>query len=101
MGHCSQNLRFWLQSGQKSQKKNSFYNLFLMGLGQDQQKHTTVHTGGVSRGRVHGCGCWGHTDPWPSQGRLKKSLFQEKNHFGIGIVVTISWSLFVTISIDA
>ena len=25
---------------------------------QDQQQHPAVHTGGVTRGSVCGCGCW-------------------------------------------
>ena len=29
-----------------------------MDLGQDQQQHPAVHNGGVSRGRVRGCGRW-------------------------------------------
>ena len=34
------------------------HNSLLMGLGQDQQLHLAVLTGGVSRGRVRGCGCY-------------------------------------------
>ena len=30
----------------------------LLGLGQNEQKHLTVRTGEVSRGRVCDCGCW-------------------------------------------
>ena len=30
----------------------------LLGLGQDQQQHPAVHTGGIGRGRVRGCECW-------------------------------------------
>ena len=30
----------------------------LMDLGHTQQQHPTVHSEGVSRGRVPGCGCW-------------------------------------------
>ena len=30
----------------------------LMDLGQYQQQYPTVHSGGISRGRVHGYGCW-------------------------------------------
>ena len=33
-------------------------DLNLMDLGHNQQRHPTVHTVGVSRGRVRGCGCW-------------------------------------------
>ena len=33
-------------------------NSLLMGLGQNQQQHPPVHTGGVSRERVGGCGLW-------------------------------------------
>ena len=33
------------------------HSLF-MDLGQDQHQHPTVHSGGVSRERVRGCGCW-------------------------------------------
>ena len=32
--------------------------LIVDGLGQDQQQYPAVHTGGVSRGRVLGFGCW-------------------------------------------
>ena len=62
IGHYSQNLLFLLRNGKKSvrQKKVDFWSLRLIvdGLGQDQQLHPAVHTGGVSRGRVRGCGCW-------------------------------------------
>ena len=40
-------------------KKSLFLGLcksLLMGLGQDQQQHPSVHSGGVSR--VWRCGCW-------------------------------------------
>ena len=30
----------------------------LMDLGHNQQHNPIVHSGGVSRGRVRGCGCW-------------------------------------------
>ena len=33
-------------------------NSLLIGLGQDQQQHPVVHNGGVSTGRICGCGCW-------------------------------------------
>ena len=34
------------------------HHSLLMDLGHNQHQHPTVHSGGVSRGRVHGCGCW-------------------------------------------
>ena len=45
-----------------SQEKKYFFGLchpLMMDLGHDQQQHPTVHSGGVSRGRVRCCGCWG------------------------------------------
>ena len=33
-----------------------------MDLGKDQQHHPTVHSGGVRRRRVRGCGCWRYGD---------------------------------------
>ena len=43
----------------KKTKKDLFglQNSLLIGLGQDQQQHPAVYTGGVSRGRVRDCGC--------------------------------------------
>ena len=37
---------------------NLLCHSLLMDLGHNQQQHPTVHSGGVSRGRVRGCGCW-------------------------------------------
>ena len=45
-------LRFWLQNSH-TKKRHSL----LMDLGHDQQQHPIVHSWGVSRGRVRGCGC--------------------------------------------
>ena len=41
-----------------SEKSKSFglCDLFLMGLGQDQQQHPAAHKGGVTRGRIRGWG---------------------------------------------
>ena len=42
-------------------KKNLLLGLchsLWMDLGQDHQQHPTVNSGGVSWGRVRGCGCW-------------------------------------------
>ena len=29
-----------------------------MDIGHNQQEHPTVHSGGVSRGSIRGCGSW-------------------------------------------
>ena len=45
----------------RMEQKGNFWVLLhslLMDLGQDQQKHPAVHSGGVSRRRVHSCGSW-------------------------------------------
>ena len=33
------------------------FNILLIGVGQDQQQHLAVHSGGVGSERVRGCGC--------------------------------------------
>ena len=53
----------WLRNGKKIPLgiESGFLGLcnsLLLGLGQDWEKHPAAHTGGVSRGRVRGCGCW-------------------------------------------
>ena len=54
----AQKLQFWLRRGPKlSSGFLGLHNSLLMCLGQDQQQDPAVHTGGVSRERVHGCGC--------------------------------------------
>ena len=30
----------------------------ILGIVQEQQHYPAMHSGGVGRGRVHGCGCW-------------------------------------------
>ena len=64
-GQWSQNFQFLahnlLKIAAQRKEKSRFLGLcnsLLMGLGQDQQKYTAVHTVGVSRGRVFGSGCW-------------------------------------------
>ena len=41
----------------KKKEEKCFCHALLMDLDQDQQQHPAVHYGGVSRGRVRGCGC--------------------------------------------
>ena len=59
-GYWSQIKQFWLRNAPKPPggKKYIFWSLpLLMDLGQDKQQHPAMHSGGVSSGRVRGCGC--------------------------------------------
>ena len=58
-----------ISSGKVMKEYWSPCNSLLIGLGQDQPQHPAVHSGGISKGRVHGCGCW------CKGSNLKKSCF--------------------------
>ena len=36
----------------------TLHNMVIMWISGDQEPHSAVHTGGVGRGKVRGCGCW-------------------------------------------
>ena len=58
-GQGFQNLRF---GSEMVENHHTWFlglcNSLLTGLGQDQNQYPAVHTEGVSRGRVRGCGSW-------------------------------------------
>ena len=72
----------WLKFDARKTNRFFFGNSLLMGLGQDQQQHLAVHTGRVSRGRVHGCGCCVR-DMWQVTGDMQyKKLFFKWGEIG-------------------
>ena len=48
----------WMQIAAAQEFVCRLCDSLLIGIGQDQQQHPAVHTGGVSRGRVCACGWW-------------------------------------------